>query len=137
MKKMIATILTVAIVLCLSSSFPATATEGDGDSPVSDETVSYAYLDLDGASDELAEKILEARTNIIYSRDWVADGCFGYVIGENGEVVRELPQFHDVFPEDWDIPDGNEGSTESSEEPFVYEDPDCLDAPEMMLLPHA
>lgn len=64
----------------------------------------YAYLDLDSASPELQEKILDARNTIIYSQDWVADGFTGY-IGDvrTGEILKELPTFSSLFP-DWDLP---------------------------------
>lgn len=69
-----------------------------------DSAEQYAYLDLNSASTDLQEKILEARKTIIFSQDWVADGFTGYIQDvETGEILKELPSFSSVFP-DWDIP---------------------------------
>ncbi len=65
----------------------------------------YAYLDYEATSTVMKEKIMEARLEIIYSTDWVADGYTGYIQNvETGEVIRELPSFSEVFPSDWEIP---------------------------------
>lgn len=63
----------------------------------------YAYMDLEAASPEMKEKILEARKEIIYSQSWVADGYTMTVEdGETGEI-RNIPTFSELFP-DWEIP---------------------------------
>ena len=82
--------------------------------PAIDESVTYeaqkvqtfAHMDYDIAAPELQESILEAREEIIMDHPgWVADGYEGRVINvETGETVRELPEFHEVFPEDWEVP---------------------------------
>ena len=64
----------------------------------------YAYLTLDDADPSLALVIIEARNRIIFRQSWVADGLKGYVHDRNGDVIEEVPQFSDLFPEDWDIP---------------------------------
>lgn len=73
---------------------------------VSSEDLEYAYMDLETAPQELHEKILKAREKIIFSSPgWVADDCGGCVFDvRTGKVIRKLPRFHDIFPEDWDIP---------------------------------
>ncbi len=64
----------------------------------------YAYLDLESASPALKEKILQARRQIIFSTDWVADGYSMWVEDiRTGEIIREIPKFSEVFP-GWDIP---------------------------------
>lgn len=64
----------------------------------------YAYLTLNDADPSLAPVIIEARNRIIFRQSWVADGLKGYVHDRNGDVIEEVPQFSDLFPEDWDIP---------------------------------
>lgn len=64
----------------------------------------YAYLTLDDADPSLAPVIIEARNRIIFRQSWVADGLKGYVHDRNGNVIEEVPQFSDLFPEDWDVP---------------------------------
>lgn len=63
-----------------------------------------AYLDVDAATPEMKEKILEAREIIIYSTGWVADGYYGYIQdAETGEIIKVQPKFSELFP-GWDIP---------------------------------
>lgn len=64
----------------------------------------YAYLTLNDADPSLVPVIIEARNRIIFRQSWVADGLKGYVHDRNGDVIEEVPQFSDLFPEDWDIP---------------------------------
>lgn len=64
----------------------------------------YAYLDLNDADESLRNLILEARKNIIMRQSWVSDGSRGYVYDERGNVIEEVPQFHDLFPADWEEP---------------------------------
>lgn len=64
----------------------------------------YAYLDLESATPDMQEKILDARNTIIFSKDWVADGYEGYVEDvTTGEVIETLPTFSSLFP-GWDLP---------------------------------
>lgn len=63
-----------------------------------------AYMDIDQASEEIQPKILEAREKIIMSQSWVVDGAKGYVYDKDGNVIEEVPQFHDLFPADWEVP---------------------------------
>lgn len=66
----------------------------------------FAYMDYDESSAELQPIILEARTRIIYdnSTGWVADGLDGCIKDEDGNVIEVLPHFHDLFPDDWELP---------------------------------
>lgn len=65
----------------------------------------YAYMNLDTArSTELKEKILSARNTIIYSQGWSANGAIICVKNEDGTIDEVLPQFYEIFPEDWSIP---------------------------------
>lgn len=61
----------------------------------------YAYMDLDTASDALKDDILAARDSIIYSEGWTVDGN-GYIELPDG-TVEVLPKFSDLFP-GWDLP---------------------------------
>lgn len=64
----------------------------------------YAYLTLDDVDPSLVPVVIEARNRIIFRQSWVADGLKGYVHDRNGDVIEEVPQFSDLFPEDWDVP---------------------------------
>ncbi|QQR07491.1 hypothetical protein [Flavonifractor plautii] len=64
----------------------------------------YAYLDLATANDDLKPIILAARNRIIFRYSWVADGLSGRVYSHDGTLVKEQPQFSELFPEDWDPP---------------------------------
>ena len=70
-----------------------------------EEAEALAYLDLDSASDEMKERILEARRTVIFSTSWVADGFSGCVQNvKTGEIIRTLPTFSEIFP-GWDMPE--------------------------------
>ena len=71
-----------------------------------DEAKNYAYMDLDSAPENMKEIIRESREYIIsQSEGWVSDGWKGAIVNmETGEVVEEVPQFHDIFPDDWEVP---------------------------------
>ena len=64
----------------------------------------YAYLDLETADPDLAPVIIKARDIIIFRQSWVADGVRGFVYDRNGNVIEEVPQFSELFPEDWSVP---------------------------------
>lgn len=65
----------------------------------------YAYMDLDRVDENMKAVILKAREKIIFSSTgWVADGTEGYVLDEKGNIIEVLPEFHDIFPEDWEYP---------------------------------
>lgn len=69
-----------------------------------EEAEEYAYLDLDSASEEMKEKILEARKVIIFHSRWVADGYSGCIRDvETGETIETLPTFSELFP-GWALP---------------------------------
>lgn len=69
-----------------------------------EEAKEYAYLDYDSATDEMRERILEARKIIIFNSNWVADGYSGCIQNvKTGEIIETLPTFSELFP-DWDIP---------------------------------
>lgn len=69
-----------------------------------DDIQYYAYLDYETAAENLKPVILAARNRIIYRYSWVADGTSGRIVGKDGIVKQELPQFSDIFPEDWALP---------------------------------
>jgi len=62
----------------------------------------YAYMDIDSASPEMHEKILEARETIIFSQSWAVDGVEAYVIDVDG-TIEVLSKFSELFP-GWDVP---------------------------------
>lgn len=64
----------------------------------------YAYLDMSTAEEELKPIILVARNTIIYRYSWVADGMNGKVLDREGNIKRIIPEFSELFPEDWEMP---------------------------------
>ena len=99
MKKVVYAILVTIIAVGLCIPGLAVGLE-DNMSPVTN----IAYIDINEATPELKQKILQAREEIIFSYSWVADEVNGRVLDENGNIVEELPHFSDLFPEDWDEP---------------------------------
>ena len=61
-------------------------------------------MNLDSASASIKPLILSARYEIIFNTDWVADGIIGHELDENGNIVKTLPNFSEVFPSDWSVP---------------------------------
>ncbi len=75
-----------------------------GESMSREEAEALAYLDLDSVADEMKSRILEARSVLIFSTSWVADGYSGSVQNvKTGEIIRTLPAFSELFP-GWDLP---------------------------------
>lgn len=64
----------------------------------------YAYMNCDTAPDELISTILEARSRIISQTSWVTDDLNGWVEDCNGNIIEIVPKFHEIFPQDWEIP---------------------------------
>ena len=71
-----------------------------------DVAQTYAYLDISTASPAAEELVLAARENIIFHNSWYDKNlCTGSVLTDpEGNIVRELPAFQDIFPDDWEIP---------------------------------
>lgn len=124
-KKRIVFLLILCILFTCFTGFASTSTKDN--KPISiQDAKELAYMHLEDAPYELHEKILEARNIIINnSPGWVADGWYGGVFNvKTGEIIRILPQFYDLFPEDWDMPvdsekDIDEKVSYSENEPFV------------------
>lgn len=64
----------------------------------------YAYMDVNAVDTELIPVILEARQRIIAQTSWVDDSLDGWVEDEDGTIIEIVPHFHEVFPDDWEIP---------------------------------
>jgi hypothetical protein len=69
-----------------------------------DELMHYAYMNIETADSITADRILEARNEIIFSKSWVADGISGYLEDSEGNILEVAPQFSELFPADWDVP---------------------------------
>lgn len=107
MKKLIAlfvsTLLFASSLTSLAAGAPASAQDTATQEALT-KAEQYAYLDLDGASPSMQQKILDARNTIIFSKDWVADGYEADVEDvTTGEVLETLPSFSELFP-GWDLP---------------------------------
>lgn len=97
MKKTIAMILSV--IMIAGTSVPAVAADGNRIG----QAIAYERID-ESTVESRKTAILAARAAIIYSESWVADGVYGEILDRNGNVKEVLPQFSEIFPEDWDIP---------------------------------
>ena len=78
--------------------------EPENDNAPSEETLRRAYLNLDTLSPEQREEVLKARNEVIYNHSWVADGYEGFTGNVLTGETEKLPSFHELFPEDWEIP---------------------------------
>lgn len=105
LKRMMAGMMAIVSMFCISVSAmaagPMQSAEKAQQARIA-EAKAIAYMDLDVASQEMREDILEARKVIINSEDWVADGYTAYVHHEDG-TKEALPHFSEVFP-GWDVP---------------------------------
>lgn len=103
MKKLCLLLLTLTLVLALTGTALA-ADAPEQQQEYKDIYEYYAYMDLDSASAELQEKILEARKVVTGRTEWIADqfdACVGDI--RTGEIIRVLPHFSELFP-GWDPP---------------------------------
>jgi hypothetical protein len=85
--------MTLAVVMvCSMLALPTFASSNEA------SVANYAYMQTKGASEELTEKILLARYDIIYGSDqgWSVDGSV-YVEHEDG-TIEYLPKFSDLYP---------------------------------------
>ena len=122
MKKFLS--MTMTLIMLMALAVPAFAVDKESDpnseAEVQEEILEsaseFAYLDADKATPELKKKILEARKEIIYNTDWVADGYVGCIRNiKTGKLIKELPEFSEVFP-GWNVPiEENNAKIEISE----------------------
>ena len=65
----------------------------------------YAYMKLADAEASLEPVILEARRRVMNRFDgWAADGIEAYVTDLEGNIIERVPEFHELFPSDWEQP---------------------------------
>lgn len=127
MKKFLFLLLVFVVSFCTLGAFAASEVSEDDYTTVEKSSVTmddnsvkellktvkdvdyYAFLNLDSAEDSLKPVILEARRMYIERvagaiGGLAADGVYGEEIAPDGTVVCVIPQFHELFPEDWDYP---------------------------------
>lgn len=108
LKKMLAGVLAIVSLFCMSATAMAAAPTQELDSvEVPSEAMveaakEIAYMDVNSASAEMQERILEAREVIIESESWVAEGWNATITHADG-TVEEVPTFSELFP-GWDMP---------------------------------
>lgn len=125
MKKRIISLFLV-LVMSLSLCVFASAEDSVEYEERMQQLENIANLDVDEATPEMKEKILEARREIIYSTDWVADGYTAYIQDmETGEIIRDVPNFSDVFP-GWDIPFEEVTPMDPMEEDSIRDIPEAI-----------
>lgn len=64
----------------------------------------YACMDLHTVDVKLIPVILQARYWLVFTESWVDDSTNGSVLDKNGIEIEAVPHFHEIFPEDWEIP---------------------------------
>lgn len=107
-KKMLAGVLAIVSLFCMSATAMAAAPTQELDAAeIPNEArieaaKEVAYMDVNSASAEMQERILEAREVIIESKSWVADGWNATITHADG-TVEEVPTFAELFP-GWDMP---------------------------------
>lgn len=102
MKRTMLVVMTI-IMACfcvLPASAVGIATEG----PISADVVNLAYMDLNSTNVDAHASILQARRVIIENSTWVTDELNGWIEDEEGNIVEVVPHFHEIFPEEWEIP---------------------------------
>lgn len=105
MKKIIAIVLACIMassLICVGVSATA-ANKSQNKITEQMTTEEIAHLDIDTADEETKEAILAARNEIIFSREWVADGYSMEVVDSEGNIKRTIPKFSELFP-GWDLP---------------------------------
>ena len=110
--KRLLTLLCIPVLCCLLAILPLKAQAKA--EPMTPEKIEayleedgleyYAYMILENAPEELEPVILEARNRIIHNSSWVDDELRGWVCDRDGNVIEIVPRFHEIFPEDWEIP---------------------------------
>lgn len=104
MKKITSLCLALAMLITLCVPASASSVHSQVQTEELKRLEKIAYLDVDTASPEKRQEILNARSVVVYTKDWVADGITGWVEDiTTGEVIRYVPSFSEVFP-GWDIP---------------------------------
>lgn len=105
MKKLFsaAIVLTIMMSLCMPS-FAMDITMATAEEASLTQARALAYMDMTDVDAATKHKILEAREKVILSESWVADGVSGRILDKNGRVKEELPQFSELFPDDWEMP---------------------------------
>lgn len=105
--KSLRSILGLSLALGLVMAISASASTIDSDY-VESEVEKVAYMDLDSVS-SLAEQeqILEARRTIIYGdQAWTIDNAVSKVVIDGEKMnVEAVPDFYELFPADWSVPD--------------------------------
>ena len=106
MKKILSFFLSVA--LFIPATIPTVAYASSEVSYAAMSTEELAYCDLDYVAPAWQNKVLEARDEVIHSTSWTVDGI-GAILHSDG-TIEELPEFYDVFPDDWAIPESGDVS---------------------------
>jgi len=106
MRKLTSPFLAAVMLITLFAPFSASASYVQPQAAALQRLEEIAYLDINAASQEMQKEILDARNILAYTKEWVADGCTGWVEDINtGEIIRYLPSYSEVFP-GWDLPVG-------------------------------
>ena len=95
-------------------------------------TKHYAYMNLETADSSTQEAILAARNTLMNEREWTADDFELYVVDREGNVIRKIPTFSEIFPADWELPDSSAESQSFSEQGALHSVPLSEYPPQLM-----
>lgn len=113
--------ITMSFALVLSMSIGLGLAVDVNDKEATLTVKDFAYMDIETAPAALKDDILESREAIIFDKSWTVDGqC--YVINEDG-TREDLPEFYDLFPSNWDIPQADARQNLSSRALARYSSP--------------
>ena len=88
-------------ILCAACLFLAMAVPAFATTTEPPTVEKYAHMSLEGASQELAEKILDSRWELVYGHQaWTVNGAVS-IRHEDG-TIEQLPEFSELFP-GWDL----------------------------------
>ena len=102
--KVLRSIIGATLALGMVMALPVAASPVETDyAKAMNEMISYMYLNSATSSAE-KNRILEARYTVIYGdQAWTVDNAVSVLDYTNGKATP-LPDFYDLFPQDWDIP---------------------------------
>lgn len=96
----------IVLLLVATTGIPAMAIDLNESASAISKEQAVAYMEIDETTSRAeVEQILAARNDIIFSTSWVADGMKCYILNKDGEIEKVIPNFSDIFPADWELPD--------------------------------
>ena len=102
-------VVSIALLVAIMTTICMTSAAAVNSMSAYDSMVEIANMDVNTATPAMKQIILQAREEIIFSKTWTADGIKGVIIDADGEITN-VPEFHDIFPDSWELPTFDVGS---------------------------